>query len=557
MKKILLLSCLFSLIALVSQAEPKHYPSTISEVTVYLQGAMVKRTAQVKLVPGTNEIVLDGLSNYLDINSVRLESNSNITILSVNAATNYLKPVEPSSLDIQLQYSWDTTNNRLSKIQNEIAALDEEMDMLKANYRLNNGPNTSYIDALDNLADFYQKRVRDVLSELNTWHKRETDYLVKQNAIQAQKNEIYAKNSHPYGEITFIASSNGYTDANFTFTYYVSNAYWTPTYNMRAENTASNINLDYDAEVSQTTGEDWKNVKLILSTGNPSVSGIKPKMPVATLGYYDPATWAFGDNNSIRGNRAKASFRNLDNSTNQAEISHEYTIQSKSQEDAKRDDSMKKLTYASDYTNLNKNVLATNFEINLKYDILSDGIVKHVRIQQYSLPSHFEYAALPMATTDAFLEAAITGWEEYNLLPGEVNIFLESGFVGKSYIDPSTTKDTLMVSFGKDRKINIKRIRVKNFTKNQFLGSNKVQSFGFATNVRNTKDVPVDIKIEDQIPISSQKDIVVELLESSGATLDKGTGKLTWQVTLQPNEEKTVKFEYTVKYPKGKMVSGL
>jgi uncharacterized protein (TIGR02231 family) len=129
--------------------------------------------------------------------------------------------------------------------------------------------------------------------------------------------------------------------------------------------------------------------------------------------------------------------------------------------------------------------------------------------------------------------------------------------VGKSYLDPTTTKDTLTVSFGKDKKINIKRVRVKNFTRNQFLGGNKIQSFGYATSVRNTKKVPVDIKIEDQIPISSQKEIVVELLESSCAQLDPVTGKLTWQITLQPNEEKTVKFEYTVKYPKGKFIPNL
>lgn len=526
----------FLITQMVSSADPRHFSSQVSEVTVYLQGTMVKRTAHVTLQQGSNEIILDGLSNYLDINSVRLESNSNMTILSVNAATNYLSPAQKSSEETALQTILDTLNQRLVLVQNDITALNTELEMMKANYKVTPGSQGVFVDALENSADFFGKRIKDILNGLVPLHAREKELTDKITPLNAQLNEIHRKNSSPQGEITVIATSPGYAEADLSFSYYVSQASWVPAYNMRAANDSSNILLDYDAEVSQNSGEDWNNVKLTLSTGNPSVSGIKPRLVVNRLDY---------ENQEQTMNKRATSNSFYSNSAPGNTVAIQQW----------RDPAANGVNYASDYTNMNQNILATVFDINLKYNILSDGVARHVRIQQDTLHAKFSYSAAPKLSTDVFLQADITGWEEYNLLPGEVNIFLENSFVGKSYIDPSITKDTLSVSFGRDKRINIRRTRVKNFTRNQFLGSSQIQSFGYAISTRNTKSGPVTVKIEDQIPVSTQKDIVVELLQSSGAELNPLTGTLAWRLTLNPAEEKTVTFEYTVKYPKGKSVS--
>jgi len=537
MKKLIpafLLTFLF--IQLVAFAEPRHFASQVSEVTVYLQGAQVKRTAHVNLQQGSNEIILDGLSNYLDINSVRLESNSSMTILSVNAATNYLSTAQKSSEETALQTILDTLNHRLNLVQNEISALNTELEMMKANYKVTPGSQGAFVDALENSADFFDKRIKDILNGLMPLHAREKELTDKITPLNAQLNEIHRKNSSPQGEITVIATSPGYAEADISFSYYVSQASWIPAYNMRAANDSSNILLDYDAEVSQSSGEDWNNVKLTLSTGNPSVSGIKPRLIVNRLDYENQQVIMNKRmmNNSFYSNNAPSG--DVNNAVAQPVPSGG-------------------INYASDYTNMNQNILATVFDINLKYNILSDGVARHVRIQQDTLHAKFSYSAAPKLSTDVFLQADITGWEEYNLLPGDVNIFLENSFVGKSYIDPSITKDTLSVSFGRDKRINIRRTRVKNFTRNQFLGSSQIQSFGYVISTRNTKSAPVTVKIEDQIPVSTQKDIVVDLIQSSGAELNPLTGTLTWRINLNPAEEKNVTFEYTVKYPKGKSVN--
>lgn len=545
MKKILLFgSIIAQLIPVLLFAQPKHFNSRVTDVTVYLQGAMVKRTAHINLQHGNNEIILDGLSNSLDINSVRLESSSNITILSVNASTNYLNPDQKSSDETRLITNLDTLNLHLAHVKNDIESMNTEMEMLKQNYKIIPGSNGFFVDALENTADFYGRRVKDVLNELTSQKEKEKDLTTKITALNAQLNEIKRKDGTPHGEITVIATSPGYADADFTFSYYVNNASWIPSYNMRAENDRSDILMEYDAEVTQTSGEDWNDVKLVLSTGDPSISGIKPKLVVNRLDFENPQKSEDRKmmNNTFYSNNASGS--TINNSAYEAD-----------KVTASPGVNADNTNYASNYTKLNQNILASVFDIDLKYNILSDGIAKHVRIQEDTLHAKFSYSAVPKLSTDAFLEADITGWESYNLLPGNVNIFLENSFVGKSYIDPSTTKDTLTVSFGRDKRINIKRIRVKEFTRNQFLGSSKIQSFGYQISARNTKNDPIDIKIEDQVPVSTQKDIVVELLQSSGAAFNAATGTLTWHLTLPPEVDKNVTFEYTVKYPKGKEIN--
>jgi len=529
-------------------AEPRHFNSHVTEVTVYLRGAMVKRTAHINLQQGSNEIVLDGLSNSLDINSVRLECSSNITILSVNAATNYMNKGQKSSEETALQTILDTLNQRLNLVQNDITSLNTELDMMKANYRVTTGNQGFYVDALENTADFFDKRIRDILNGLIPLKTKEKELTDKITPLRAQLNEIHRKNSAPQGEITVAATSPGYAEADFTFSYYVNNAGWTPTYNMRAENDSSNILLDYDAEVTQTSGEDWNDVKLILSTGNPSISGVKPRLVTNKLNYED-YRMSYDQLDKMPSRSINSSMSMV------AGVQTDSSIAIKGDRPGQSKYYIDGISYSSDYTNTNQNILATVFDIDLKYNILSDGISKHVRIQQDTLHSKFSYAAVPKLSTDAFLEADITGWEAYNLLPGNVNIFLENSFVGKSYIDPSTTKDTLTVSFGRDKRINIKRVRVKQFTRNQFLGNSKIQSFGYQISARNTKATPIDIKIEDQVPVSTQKDIVVELIQSAGAELNPSTGTLTWRLNLPPDVDKSVTFEYTVKYPKGKEIN--
>jgi uncharacterized protein (TIGR02231 family) len=130
-------------------------------------------------------------------------------------------------------------------------------------------------------------------------------------------------------------------------------------------------------------------------------------------------------------------------------------------------------------------------------------------------------------------------------------------FVGKSEIDPSVTSDTFNLSFGRDKKLNVKRLRIQSSIGKQFLGSSKKETFSYEITVRNLKSNGVILTIEDQIPISQTKGLDVDLKESSEAKYDSETGKLTWKLNLKENETRKIKFTYVVSYPKNKVVQNL
>ena len=165
---------------------------------------------------------------------------------------------------------------------------------------------------------------------------------------------------------------------------------------------------------------------------------------------------------------------------------------------------------------------------------------------------------MPKLDKDAFLLAGLKGWESLNLLPGTSNVYFEGAYVGQTVLDPaSNTSDTLYVSLGRDKRIIVKRETVRDFTSKKVIGLNRKEEYGYEINLRNTKTEAIDIDVEDQIPLSRNSDIEVELIDKGDANYDVESGKLLWKLKIGPSETKKLRFRFSVKYPKNKQVSGL
>jgi len=126
--------------------------------------------------------------------------------------------------------------------------------------------------------------------------------------------------------------------------------------------------------------------------------------------------------------------------------------------------------------------------------------------------------------------------------------------VGQSYFDARSTTDTLDLSLGRDKNIVIKREKLKDFSSKSLVGLNQKESRGYEISVRNKKTQPVTIVIDDQIPVSTNKDIIVEKIDISNAKYDEPSGMLTWKNEIKPAETKKMKLVYSVKYPKDKTI---
>jgi uncharacterized protein (TIGR02231 family) len=194
----------------------------------------------------------------------------------------------------------------------------------------------------------------------------------------------------------------------------------------------------------------------------------------------------------------------------------------------------------------------TQYEIDEITTIENDGKLNTISIKETAINAFYEYYTAPKLEEAAYLTAKLTNWQDLNLIPGESNLFFEGTFLGKSFLDMSDGADTLSLSLGVDKGIVVNRTMLKEFSTKKFLGSNRTDSKQFEITVRNNKTVPVNIIVEDQFPISPQKEIEVDDMKYEGAKLNDDTKVITWSYTIEPKQQKKMEFKYTVKYPKDK-----
>ncbi len=537
MKKTLLL-WLFISASVVGYAQTdKPVDSKISRITVFLNRAQITREVKTRIEAGKTNIVLNGLTSQLDQQSIQVAGKGNFVILGISHSQNYLDEFNvPKSLRI-LRDSLEIYKRQINLEQNQKDILGKEEQLLLSNQKIGGNQQNLTVAELKGMADFYRIR----LTEIGVTKIRADEKIKKlneritrvSNQINEQ-NELYSRNT---SEIVVSVSSEAASAIELDVNYVVANAGWYPVYDLRAINTKNPVQLNYKANVYQNTGEQWNNVKLKLSTANPSLGGLKPEL----------FTWYLDFNNYKYRKLSSTGAVHRSASTPEAAKVADAEI---AMEEAPAQTS-------SDFVTTVQTTLNTEFDIGLPYTVLSATKPTLVDVRNYEMKADYEYSVAPKLDQDAFLLAKATGWEEFSLLPGEANVFFEGTFVGKSYIDPNNIKDTLSVSLGRDKRIVVKREKLKDFTSRKAIGGNQRDSYAWEVSVRNTKSESVKITVEDQVPVSQNSQIEVTVSDTGGARYNKDTGKLIWNMFLQPNETKKVVFKYEVKYPKDKQVSGL
>lgn len=508
--------------------------SKISEVTVFLNGAQVTRTANINLKKGENIFRLTGLTQSLIQGSVQVMGNPDYIILSVKNQYNYSKSGQSNPM-IKLKTDSLTDMQFTLGMRNSLERVYlEEKQLLYANKGIKGNDAVLLVDDLEEMADFFRTRLLEIeykLLEIN-------DEKQKINkTIQRLNNEIYqlgAKANLTTSEIYVTIEGKKAGPSKLDFSFQVSAASWYPTYDLRTEDTDEDIELRYKAKVFQNTGNDWKNVDLTLSSGNPNLGGIAPDLNPWYLYLYDI--------NAYKNSNDKRAKQNA---------YYQPAMELSAEDDA--------MGGSGVYENVQavNNIINTEFKINTPYDIPSGNVEYDVEIQRSNIPATYEYLCVPKLDRDAFLIANIVDWRNYNLLPGETQIYFKGTFVGSSYLDPASTDDTLQLSLGRDPSLVVQRESIKEFCKTQTLGLKKKTTKAYKITVKNNKNINVDLRIEDQIPLSNNSDIEVNVEETSGASYDEESGKLSWDLKLAPGESKELILRFNVKYPKGKNISNL
>lgn len=196
-----------------------------------------------------------------------------------------------------------------------------------------------------------------------------------------------------------------------------------------------------------------------------------------------------------------------------------------------------------------QNMTTTEFKINTPYTILSDGKANQVEINNTDFKAQYEYYAAPELNQNVFLTAKMMEFENAGYENGPLNVFLNGGFVASTSLVLPKTNDTATVSLGYDKGIVMNRERVKNKSKVTVLGSKKEETFAYTTTIKNTKNAPVQIQVQEQIPIANSNNVSVSKIKYENASYDENTGILTWWITVKPKEKAVIAYEYVISCP--------
>ncbi len=532
MKKLLLIILLAFSSSMLANNQV-NVSSVLQSVKVFLSGAEMVHTGKIKLQKGMNEIVIDNIADNFNPNSLQFTAKGDATIISVSFRKNFLKAQQKSPQIISLEDSLKDLNYKSALETNLKETLLGELELINSNKNIGGDSGYSITD-LQKIAEYYRKRVLQIKNEILESDRKLDDLRKDIERIKKQINELSA-GKNEITEVVATVSSDKNTELEFTVEYLTYQAGWSPIYDLRAADINSPVKLDYKANVWQRSGIDWNDVKILLSTGNPSLGGSKPNLYPWYIDFiqYLNGAGRYEASDMVRSKSAELAKP----SVMQGVVAEAETM--------------------ADYVTVNQTQLTVEFEPEIKYSISSDGKPQIVALQNYQLPARYEYYAAPKLDRDAFLVAFVSDWSDYNLLQGKANIYFANSYVGETYINPNTSDDTLQVSLGRDKGIVIERKAIKDFTEDKFLSSDIERYFAFEITVRNNKNSKVNLILEDQIPISQNEDIEVNLQERDGAEYNKSNGFLKWKIDLTPDQTVKKKLVYSVRYPKDKPVSGL
>ncbi len=564
MKKILLISGVVLFCTSSKAQDTARVDAAIKNATVYFgYGAELTHESKVKIDATTKIIVISQLSTSIDINSLQISVPEDVALLSQHYKVYY--PAIPTVIKTKeverLEDSIVLLQKEITRIDN-LVAIDQEI-LAKTGLLIETTINTSGNKTITSeevlkLLEYYNLKIEK--SKTNIYNHKQNINLQNLKIADIRKRiaamSVVAPNKQkPYGQVFLQVMCKRSGEIPVDLSYYTTQAGWTAVYDVRVNSKTNKVKLVYKASLTQTSGIDWKKTKLTLSTGTPNFGVAAPILTPWYLQLYVPGIYTELQRRAAQGNASRNVVQSYRDDRSLSEVVVSGTDGDYKQEKLK-DQTIDPSTLQQ-YTTLNEGQLNTNFEIDLPYDIESDGQLHSVTIKDQEISCVLKNYAVPRIDKDAYLLAEVADWQNLDLLPGDANIIMDDTYIGKSVIDPNTTADTLNLSLGRDKRIAVKRSVVKELSSLKTSGKESRQIFTYEIIVKNNKLTDVNLLLKDQYPLSTIKEVEVKLEEDGAAMVNPETGVLTWKIDLKPGESKKVRFTYSVKYPKDKKIVNL
>ncbi len=552
---------IFTMLALAAVATPmagsaqeaRPVMSKVTAATVFLQGAELTSTATLTLRKGTGEVSIEGLSPDIDVNSIRINIGGGVVVSSREFSIDYLSSVRGPDGTPRLRMLRDSIDIYTAACEKTDADIEINSDMqsyLTTGIAKNvSGSEAGLgIDELRQTMDYFKSKSEEILTAGRELKRRREKLYEALTRVSNQYNEESGRGGRTSGvlKLSLTAPSAGTFTA--TITCFTPSARWSPYYDINAFASDRPVTIASRSRVSQTTGLDWQNVRLSLSTATPSNGRVAPLFSTWFLREQQlpmPVARAAAMQNSVS--------YDMDEEVIQDMVVVGYGTQRKAE-----------LTGAAaapvptptiyDHITTSTGALDMVYNIDLPYTIPGNGREQAIDLATAQAPAEYKYYCAPRLDGATYLVAEIAEPEKLGLLSAPAGITYDGTWVGDTWIDASSTQEKLTLSLGIDKRVSVTRELQREFSSTRTTGSTTEQTFTWNITVRNNQTRPVNMVLKDQYPTSTDRNITVTLDTKTTTPWTANipeTGVVTWEGEMAAGEVRSHTFSYTVKYPRG------
>ncbi len=284
-KRIMMMIAMCLMTATMAMAVVDKQTASIDKITVFTNGAQVERSKSVSLVAGEQVVTFTGMSPYMDRKSMQVKAKGHLTILGVSQRTAYPDSAVQMRKLHEAEDGVRAVERRIKQVKDEQEMLSAQLELVKTNCSVAGRTVATPLANIKELNNYYAQEVLSVkkrsqeldeqLLKLNEELKR------KQNSCDS----IAKLKLKSITEIDVKVEAKQAGRADFSISYYVKNAGWYPSYDIRSNSTKEPLQLSYKANIFQNTKEEWKNVPVTLSSANPNRSNVAPQLKTYWLDY--------------------------------------------------------------------------------------------------------------------------------------------------------------------------------------------------------------------------------------------------------------------------------
>ncbi|UOG41438.1 mucoidy inhibitor MuiA family protein [Leptospira noguchii] len=514
--------------------DAKEVELKIQDVTLYESSAGILRSGKIDLEPGMNEFIIKNLPIALQdeslVASVEVPGGSVVgsstwietgSIIHNEEVLELQKKIHVLEKEIEVYESNDSNLKNLKKILVDIRLKLTEMISKNLFYKKNEADSKKWFQTFSG----NRQSIQTLLSSNQEVSRTIKDLKKKLSELQDKMNVILSLSEKSSRMTKILISFTGTEkkEGRLNLTYQSGKVSWKPFYSVSMDG-KEKVEFEYFAEINQESGEDWKNINLLLSTSSPDVSGRRPRLSSQRL--YDQKRQTNKDGIvAVQG-------QNLAEESNVAP-----EVESPEAE-------MTGLSEESGSGFL--------FRYSKPVTLLSRKESKKISLASFVAEATFTTLYVPSLKRYPLIKGIFKNVSGFPILPGEVAVFRQAGMVGTSnfgYVSPGEKAE---ISFGSENEIRAIYRKESNQTKEGILSGTKIIEKSIRVELENFGKESRTISFQESIPVSGVENVKV-LIDSNTtpgySEIRKDSGILEWKLNLKPNQKQEIKLKYKVSFP--------